>query len=366
MVRSGAPGTLPAGRRADRRRASPQCRDGVFHNALETHTLLPGTLWRTLRQHVRGRKHRVPKVAPPICARTGAEYAEPPASGLRATWLGHATILLEIDGRRLLFDPVWSERASPVRFAGPKRFHPPPLPLHEIPPLDAVVLSHDHYDHLDLRTIRALAATDVRFIAPLGVGAHLERWGVPVSRITELDWWDCVTLGPRPPATPPASGAHAAAADDLELVATPARHFSGRTPFSQNRTLWASWVVAGPRHRVYHSGDTGFDESFREIGSRYGPFDLTCMAIGAYSPTWPLIHMTPEEAVRAQALVRGRLLLPIHWGTFNLAFHAWNEPVERLLAAAAEQGTAIVVPRPGEWIEPAAPPAVAAWWRVGG
>ena len=343
-------GALPSGARLERVRRSPNFRDGKFRNLVETHTMVPGSLWRTLRLQFTGDEERVPTTPIPIVTLQGADVATPPASGLRTTWLGHSTTLLEIDGQRVLLDPVWSERVSPSSLVGPKRFHPPPLALEALPPLDVVIFSHDHYDHLDMSTVRALATSaaqrGARFVTGLGVGAHLERWGVPIARITELDWGESVTVG------------------SLTVTATPGRHFTGRGLLRGDRALWATWVIAGPAHRAFFSGDTGFFEGFADIGRDHGPFDLTLIKIGAYGPTWPDIHLTPETAVRAHTLLRGRLLQPIHWSTFNLAYHAWYEPADRVLAAAREAGVDIVVPRPGEQVEPSAPPPVATWWRA--
>jgi L-ascorbate metabolism protein UlaG (beta-lactamase superfamily) len=296
-----------------------------------------------------GRARRVPAGPLPLVRPAVADHAGPPPSGLRLTWLGHATVLAEIDGRRVLFDPVWGERCSPVSFAGPRRLHPVPVPLADLPPVDVVVVSHDHYDHLDMPTIRALAAGDAVFAVPLGVGAHLERWSVPPARIVELDWWESARVA------------------GLALTATPGRHMCGRGPRNFGRTLWASWAVAGPAHRVFHSGDTGYFPGFAEIGARLGPFDATMMQIGAYSPRfWPDVHMTPEQGVAAHLDLAGDgpagMLLPIHWGTFDLAPHAWAEPVERTVAEAANRGVRVVVPRPGESFEPAAGLPLDPWW----
>jgi len=291
-----------------------------------------------------GSKHRRPTEPVPVAARTRADYDTPPASGLRVTWLGHSTILLEIDGGRVLVDPVWSERASPVSFAGPTRFYPSPLPLDELPALDCVLLSHDHADHLDPFAIRALAARGVRFVAPLGVGAHLEAWGVSPSDITELDWWDSIDVA------------------GLTLTATPARHFSGRGLRDRDATLWAGWVIAGTGHRVYYAGDSAMDDVFVEVSERLGPFDLTMIEIGAYDALWADVHLGPEQAVRAHALTRGALLLPVHWGLFDLALHGWTEPIERTLVAAREAGVRVMVPRPGELAEPALAGDVDRWW----
>ena len=214
---------------------------------------------------------------------------------LRATWLGHSTVLLEIDGRRFLTDPVWSARISPTPFAGPKRFFASPLPLAQLPKLDAVVLSHDHYDHPDAATIRFLAKTDVPFFCPLGVGAHLRRWGVAAACITELNWWEEARLS-----------------EDFTLAATPARHFSGRG-LMRNDTLWASWCLLGPTHKVFFSGDSGpLDEGFRQIGDAYGPFDLVMLEIGAADPEWTGIHLGPDQALVAHRLLDGGPLLPLH------------------------------------------------------
>ena len=285
-------------------------------------------------------------------ATTLADLAKPPATGLRLTWMGHSSVLAEIDGQRVLFDPVWGERCSPFSFAGPKRLHPVPLPLAALGPVDVVVISHDHYDHLDMPTIKALAGTDTLFAVPLGVGAHLEHWGVPADRLRELDWHEATKVG------------------GLTLTATPARHFCGRGLRNTQHTLWASWVVAGAEHRIYHSGDTGYFAGFQDIGAEHGPFDATMIQIGAYSEFWPDIHMTPEEGLRAHLDLQGGqphgVLLPIHWGTFNLAPHPWAEPGEWTTVAAEAGGPGGGAPAAGRAVRtgrrPAGGPVVA--WRV--
>jgi L-ascorbate metabolism protein UlaG (beta-lactamase superfamily) len=306
---------------------------------------VPGTFWQMVRHQLFGEEQRVPLVPPPVIRRSTADYRTPPASGLRATWIGHSTVLLEIDGVRLLTDPIWSERASPTTVLGPRRFSPPPIALDALPPVDVVLISHDHYDHLDMATVQALARRGTRFVVPLGVGAHLESWGIPAGQIDELDWGESATVA------------------GLTLTATPARHYSGRNPLRPYRMLWASWVVRGPAHRVYFSGDTGYFDAFARIGEQHGPFDLTLLKIGASDPTWQQIHMSPEEAVQVHREVRGKLLVPVHWGTFNLGLHAWNQPADAVSAAAASQGVALAIPRPGEWVDVAAPPALQPWWR---
>ncbi|MFE7749164.1 MBL fold metallo-hydrolase [Streptomyces sp. NPDC057428] len=364
-LRPDAFGADPAGARMERIRRSPNFADGVFQNPGGARTEPSGSMLEFAKVFFRKeeRVRRSPAGTVPIHATTLADLAAPPETGLRLTWLGHSSVLTEIDGHRVLFDPVWGERCSPFAFAGPKRLHPMPFPLASLAPVDVVVISHDHYDHLDLPTIKALAGTDTVFAVPLGVGAHLERWGVPLERIHELDWNETTQIA------------------GISLTATPARHFCGRGLRNQQHTLWASWVVAGPDHRVYHSGDTGYFSGFKGIGAEHGPFDATMIQVGAYSQhwpenhtgrtplpgAWPDIHMSPAEGVQAHLDLQGGrphgVLLPIHWGTFNLALHAWAEPGEWMKDAADEVGQAAVFPRPGEPFEPAGELPSDAWWR---
>ena len=335
-------GGSPSGARLARVQRSPQWSDGVFVNR---RARVDGPWGRMMREFLfGGSDHRSPHAPIPVVPRTAADYARPPASGLRVTWLGHSTMLLEIDGRRVLIDPVWGERASPFTFLGPKRFFAPPLPLRELPSVDAVVISHDHYDHLDMPTVEALRDRGVRWIVPLGVGAHLERWGVPAARIAELDWWESVEV------------------NGLTLTATPARHFSGRGLADANRTLWAGWAIAGGTHRVFYSGDTALHDELVAIGERLGPFDLTMVESGAYDGLWADVHLGPEQAVLAHRLVRGDVMLPVHWGLFDLALHGWTEPMERVLVAAASQRVRLAAPRPGEMVEPAVLAPIVRWW----
>ncbi|MEQ9365240.1 MAG: MBL fold metallo-hydrolase [Leptospirales bacterium] len=335
--------------RAQRMRTSVNWRDGIFVNALPAKSDVGFTT--TLKFIFGGAENREPETPPPVLKRTAEEFTTAPASGLRVTWLGHSTLLLEVDGYRVLLDPIWGKRASPFSFAGPARFHPTPLPKTEILKMriDAVLISHDHYDHLDEKTIRWIQKTGVRFLVPLGVGAHLQGWGVAPAQITELDWWEEVRL-------PGVDGA------ELRLVATPARHFSGRGLTDRDTTLWTSWSILGPRHRVFFSGDTALFPGFRDIGERFGPFDLTMMEVGAYNQNWPDVHMGPEQAVKAHEMVRGKVLLPVHWGTFNLGLHAWTEPIERTLVAAERRGVRALTPRPGESLEPSQPGDLVRWW----
>ena len=333
-------GGTPEGRRLDRMQRSPQWRDGRFRNA--TPTVLGGSPKAAWEWLTADRGLRQPSGEVPTARRTAADFAAP--ADLRLTWLGHGTTLVEIEGARVLIDPVFSRHASPGPAFGVARFFEPPLPLAEVPALDAVVLTHDHYDHLDAATVRQLAGTVPRWLCPLGVGAHLERWGVAAGRVTELDWWDEARVA------------------GVRLTATPARHFSGRSLTDRDRTLWCGWALVGDRHRVYATGDGGYDALFAEVGRRLGPFDATLAEVGAYNAGWADIHMGPEQAVRAVQDARGGLMVPVHWGTFNLAFHGWTEPAERVVVAAQAAGVPLAVPMPGQHVDPADPPAVARWW----
>jgi L-ascorbate metabolism protein UlaG (beta-lactamase superfamily) len=343
-------GAEPTGARLERIRRSPNFEDGSFRNPEGARVRPQGSMVEMAKVYFakEERRRRAPSGTVPVHPTTLADLAKPAASGLRITWMGHSSVLAEIDGVRVLFDPVWGERCSPFPFAGPKRLHPAPLPLAALGPVDVVVISHDHYDHLDMPSIKALADTDTVFAVPLGVGAHLEHWGVPADRLRELDWHESTRV------------------KGVTLTATPARHFCGRGLRNAQHTLWASWVATGPDHRVFHSGDTGYFQGFRDIGAAHGPFDVTMIQIGAYAEWWPDIHMTPAEGVRShldlQGGTPGGVLLPIHWGTFNLAPHAWAEPGEWTRDAAAEAAQPAAFPRPGEPFEPAGALPTAAWW----
>nr|CEL23440.1 Outer membrane protein romA [Kibdelosporangium sp. MJ126-NF4]CTQ96820.1 Outer membrane protein romA [Kibdelosporangium sp. MJ126-NF4] len=338
-----AMGGAPRGERAERVRRSPQFRDGKFRNEHQTRSMPDGDTRDLVRRYRADKERRKPHLPIPLVTQPGDA---PRQDGLFVTWYGHASTLVEIDGARVLFDPVWSDRVSPSARVGPRRLHPAPVSIDQLPALDAIVISHDHYDHLDLPTVRALLRTQsAPFVVPLGIGAHLERWQVPAERIVELDWNQSTTAGP------------------LRLTATPAQHFSGRG-FSRDGTLWASWVVAGPRRRVFYSGDTGYFDGFARIGAEHGPFDVSLVQIGAYDPMWPDIHMTPEEGVATHMDVHAHVLIPVHWATFTLAPHAWSEPVDRLWREAKAQDVTLVVPKPGERVDIDSPQAVDGWWQA--
>ena len=268
-------------------------------------------------------------------------WARPIASGLRATWLGHSTVLLEIDGLRVLTDPVWSERISPFGVAAPRRFQPVPIRVADLPPLDAIVISHDHFDHLDHGTIQALADRSTPYVVPLGVGMYLEAWGVPPERIIELDWWESTDLR------------------GLRLTATPSQHFSGRVG-NRNKTLWASFVIETERRRVFFSGDTALTPEFEEVRTKFAPFDLVMLEVGGFHPSWDHVHLGPDNALEALRMLGGGPFMPVHWGTFNLALHAWDYPAEALYAKHIE----LLMPQLGAPFEPSHGLPRTAWWRT--
>ncbi|MFC7597223.1 MBL fold metallo-hydrolase [Terrabacter sp. GCM10028922] len=316
--------------------ASPNYRDGEFRSHEPTHVVVtaeaegPGSLLATMvRERGRGR----PRGAVPLV--TPRHPVEP--ADLAVTWYGHATSVVELDGRRFLLDPVFGERVSPSVLVGPKRMHPVPGRIAEIPRLDAVVISHDHYDHLDEPSIKQLERSHrPHYVVPLGVDEHLRAWGVPAARITTLDWREETEVA------------------GVRITCCEARHFSGRG-FVRNQTLWAAWALRGPRHAVFFGGDSGPTHRYADIGADLGPFDLTIIPIGAYSVHWPDIHLNPEQAVEAHLDVNkgetDSVLLPIHWATFNLATHWWSEPIRWARRSAAERGARLVAPRVGTRIE---------------
>jgi L-ascorbate metabolism protein UlaG (beta-lactamase superfamily) len=275
-----------------------------------------------------------------------ATFKTPPETGLRITWVGHSSLLIEIDERTILTDPVWSARVSFSSFIGPKRFFPAPLPLHHLPKIDAVIISHDHYDHLDKNTIKYFAATETPFYCSLGIGKYLKKWGIQEFFIHEMDWGDSAMVD-----------------HDCVITATPARHFSGRGITNRDQTLWSSFVIKGSKHNIFFGADSGWTDQFQEIGDTYGPFDLTMLEIGAYGDYWPDIHMGPINAGNAYLALRGKLMMPIHWGTFNLAPHAWYEPAERLNEYAFEKQLQLFMPQPGEPTDVTGKAYNSEWWK---
>ena len=335
-------GEHAGGERLARMERSPEWHDGEFRN--------PQAMWNDTLDALRHGLSSVPDNEPaapvPVASTDPAVLATAPASGLRVTWFGHSSTLLEVDGVRVLTDPIWSDRASPVEWIGPRRWYPPTIALARLPPVDAVLISHDHYDHLDWATIVAMRAWKTVFVVPLGIGAHLQRWGIAPERIVELDWWQSTRVGA------------------LAVTLLPARHASGRVNPRSDLTLWGGFALVGERHRVYYSGDTGLFDGMADIGRRFGPFDVALIEAGQYDAAWPDWHLGPEQSVLSAQRVRARALIPVHWGLFRLAPHGWTEPVERVLAAARCTDTPVLTPRPGRSIEPTAlrPGDSERWW----
>ncbi|HEY5924161.1 MAG TPA: MBL fold metallo-hydrolase [Kofleriaceae bacterium] len=332
-----------AGERLERVRASKQFHDGRFRNPARGFPVTRSNSLALTREFMFGGSRRRPPAALPIESPLDT-WARRVESDLRITWLGHSTMLIESGALRILTDPVFGDRVSPVTFAGPKRFHPVPATIAQLPPLDAILVSHDHLDHLCKPSIVELAKLRVPVITSLGVGAHLEKYGV--ETIIELDWWDHHAFG------------------DLRFTAVPAHHFSGRSLTDRNDTLWSSWVIETARHRLFFSGDTGPHEGFQAIGERFGSFDVTMLEIGAWNPAWGDIHLGPANALRAFEQLGGGTLLPVHWGTFDLGLHPWDEPAEMLYSLVDPSTTRLLMPLLGRPFEPAHAEAPSPWWRA--
>lgn len=265
---------------------------------------------------------------------------------IQFSWFGHSSVLLKMEGKTVLFDPVFGERASMVSFAGPKKYeYSNDVQVEDLPTIDAVLISHDHYDHLDYPTIKKLKDRVNRFFVPLGVGVHLERWGVPKAHIVELDWWQEAVL------------------DDFHLVLSPTRHFSGRGITNRDKTLWGAWSVIGLRSKVFFSGDSGYFDGFKEVGEKYGPYDLAFIECGQYNEEWANIHMMPEESAQVGEDLNARQVVPIHWGKFTLSLHQWTEPIERFLAAARSKNYRVITPVPGDVVA-LSHTSSRSWWKT--
>lgn len=318
---------------------------GAFTNQIETvmttdlRSMLP-----VLKEFLSGNPNRQPKKAIPI---NSFQLPDEANQETRVTWFGHSALLIEMDGKRILLDPMFGSAPSPVPWFGNKRYSKElPFKVEELPQVDLVVLSHDHYDHLDYGTIKQLKHKVKNFAVPLGVAGHLKRWGVEPDRIKECNWWDEIQF----------SG--------ISLICSPARHFSGRSISDRNSTLWCSWIIKGKDSNIYFSGDSGYGPHFKEIGKRYGPFDLTLMECGQYHEKWAAIHMMPEETVQAHLDVRGTVMIPIHWGAFTLSLHNWTDPVERAVNAATKLNVKICTPEIGETVTIGSESlAESKWWR---
>lgn len=306
---------------------------GKFQNILPTDMSMSARdMAKTMYDFMKGADDLAPKNKIPVLHPDSALIASPPEAA-RLVWFGHSAFLLQIDGKNILIDPMFGPVPAPHPWLGKARFTDGlPLEIAQLPMIDAMLISHDHYDHLDYGSIKALNAKTREFYVPLGVGAHLRAWGIEESRIHEMDWWDEADLG------------------SLHFAFTPSRHFSGRGISDRFATLWGSWVIQGKQDSIYFSGDSGYGPHFKEIGAKYGPFDFAMMECGQYNEKWPLIHMMPEETAQAAVDLGAKAMMPIHWGTFVLAMHSWTDPVERVTKRADELGMPVITPRIGDVI----------------
>ena len=330
---------------ASRKETSSRYRNGRFYN-LDQAEKVPHQGWKMIAAALFGKyPRRVPHSAIPVHPLTIAMLEALSDDAATVYRFGHSTLLLKLDGHFWLTDPVFSDRASPVQFFGPRRFHPPPMTIADLPRIKAVILSHNHYDHLDKNSIRQLVDKVEYFVTPVGVGLDLQKWGVDPANIIECDWWQSIRI------------------DQTEFTATPAQHFSGRNLSDRDTTLWCSWVIKGAEKKLFFSGDSGYFSGFKHIGQEYGPFDLTFIETGAYNALWPDVHMTPEQSVQAHIDVRGKVMMPIHNGTFNLSFHTWDDPFERVAKAAAAQGVTLQTPVIGEPLDLHDMNDSEAWWQ---
>ncbi len=337
-------GAAPKGTYLKKIQQSENYKDKQFQNLIPTSMDMDakGMLRVMYNMTFKGNTRKPTKPLPVQFQNNSSQKAD---SLSKLTWYGHSAVLLEIDGKKILIDPMLGNAASPVSFTTKRFDYESPIDIDAIPVVDAVILSHDHYDHLDYPSIIKLKDRVGHFYTPLGIGSHLQRWGVDASKITELDWWESTTL------------------DDLQLVATPARHFSGRGLGDRNKTLWASWVIIGEKERIYFSGDSGYGPHFKQIGERYGPFDFAMMECGQYNERWEAIHMMPEQTIQASMDVKSKVMMPIHWSAFDLALHVWTDPVERAVKAAKIHEVNIITPQIGRRFSPNDNLLHEHWWQ---
>lgn len=339
-------GATASGEQLKRVEASAHYRNGKFYNLVKTPMSGEnGSMINTFWKFIKGGDNREPKDTITTFPFQKEKF-EQLSDGFSFTWFGHSTAIIRIDGKTLLIDPVFSNHASPFSFFGPKGFpYSYQYTLDDLPEIDAVLISHDHYDHLDYETFQKLKSKVDKFYVPLGVSAHLIKWGVPVEDITEMDWWDESQFD-----------------DSLTFACVPMRHFSGRGISDRNSTLWAGWAIMGSNHKIVHTGDSGYGDHFKTIGEKYGPFDLAMVECGQYNESWPYIHMMPEQTVQASIDMNAKYLLPIHWGRFNLALHSWTEPAERVTAEAKSKNVNVITPVVGEIVLLSPPLPKTLWW----
>lgn len=272
------------------------------------------------------------------------DFLKPSMEG-KIIWLGHSSFLLNLDSKMILVDPVFSDYASPVVFTV-KRFQKMPIQLKDLPPIDYILISHDHYDHLDVSVVEFFREKSTKFIVPLGISSHLETWGVPKSKIKELGWWEAYED------------------QHVQFVATPAQHYSGRSTDDKNKTLWAGWVINRNKHRVFYSGDSGYDTHFKAIGKKYGPFEIAILDSGQYNPDWREVHLLPEDVIRAFEDINAETLFPVHWGAFQLAIHPWNEPAQKVFEYSKKKNHSVIIPKIGEIFKANKNYKTLPWWEL--
>ncbi|MDF2479627.1 MAG: hypothetical protein K0S24_5110 [Sphingobacterium sp.] len=338
-------GAKATGDSFDRIKSSKNFKNGKFRN-LEDTSMMTKFDFDTMAKYFSNSQDKVPRFSLPMERINANSFERNNGKDIKLTWFGHSTLLLEVNNKKILLDPMLSEVPAPLPMLASKRFSKSiPLEIIDFPALDAVLISHDHYDHLDYLTIVKLKDKVKNFYVPLGIGEHLKLWGIDESKIIELDWWQESKF------------------DEITFISTPSRHFSGRGLFNMNSTLWCSWVIKSTNHSIFFSGDTGYNKAFKEIGDKYGPFDLTMLECGQYNEGWSDIHMMPEETVKANMDLKGKTLMPIHWGAFKLSVHSWYEPIERLLKEATTFNVNVITPKIGETVAIGKPIEFEKWWR---
>ena len=339
-------GASPSGNHLEKIKRSQNYAENRFVNLIPTSMDMgPKDILQTMKEWMSGGDNRIPTKELPSQFETAQNNAQD--SLTKFVWYGHSAFLMEIDGKFILLDPMLGSSASPVPFMTKRFAYTNPIDIDQINHVDAIILSHDHYDHLDYPSIMKLKDKVNHFYTPLGVGSHLKRWGVDETKITELDWWEPAAL------------------EHLQIIATPARHFSGRGLSDRNKTQWASWIVRGKHENIYFSGDSGYGPHFKEIGDKYGPFDFAMMECGQYNKKWEAIHMMPEQTIQASLDVRAKRMMPIHWSAFNLSLHAWTDPVVRAVKAAKVHEVDIITPIIGRQFSPGNKELITTeWWSA--
>ncbi len=317
---------------------------GKFHNHNDVKLASP-SYWKATKAVMFEGDDKRPEKPLPVSKLTKVDFQGNSFGNFSFVWLGQSSVLLNLEGRYLLTDPMFSRRASFVQWAGPERFHPAPVEMDDLPALDAIIISHNHYDHLDEASIKGLDYKTKVYLVPLGVGKYLEDWGIDPQKIIEMDWWEGLER------------------DEIQFIAAPALHFSGRGIFDQNESFWNSWVIKSKRNSIFFCGDSGMFPLFKDIGNKYGPFDLTLISNGAYSNLWHDTHLFPEEVIQAHKELKGRILMPIHWATFSLATHSWYDPAERIFKAAQKENVKILFPKIGQIMDYNRLPETPPWWR---